>query len=186
MKTQKVKNVFLMFVSLILVIFITACGDKNDSAEDRGQQLQQEEKELIESGKQDVKDLTGKVDFLTPADIESVSGLKGIKLVEKGSLPGAGGSLNFALNDNMYAMFVIADMEVFNEWKTMEGFASDKIPDIGDEAYSAPGGKTQYTVFFRKRNKVGSVSSFLDKNTLEPFLTIEQLSQLARIAAARM
>ncbi|NWG28033.1 MAG: hypothetical protein HXY48_05800 [Ignavibacteriaceae bacterium] len=185
MKTQKTLLVLSVIISFMLLIIISACGDKNDSAEDRGQQLQQEEKELIESGKQGVKDLTGKVDFLTPADIESVSGLKGIKLVEKGSLQGAGGSLNFALNDKMYAMFVIADMGVFNEWKTMEGYAVDKIPNIGDEAYSAPGGKTQFVVFFREGNKVGSVSSFLDTDTLEPFLTIEQLSQLARIVVSR-
>jgi hypothetical protein len=185
MKTQKTLLVLSVIMSFMLLIIISACGDKSDSAEEKGQQLQQEEKELIESGKQGVKDLTGKVDFLTPADIESVSGLKGIKLVEKGSLPGAGGSLNFALNDNMYAMFVIADMGVFNEWKTMEGYAVDKIPNIGDEAYSAPGGKTQFVVFFREGNKVGSISSFLNKDTLEPFLTIEQLSQLARIAVSR-
>lgn len=186
MKTLKVKNVLLMFLSLTIVIIITTCGDKSDSAEEKGQQLKEIEKELIESGKQGVKDLTGKVDFLTPADIESVSGLNGIKLVEKGSLPGAGGSLNFALNDKMYAMFVIADMGVFNEWKTMEGYAVDKIPNIGDEAYSAPGGKTQFVVFFREGNKVGSVSSFINFDTGDPYLSIEQLSQLAKTAVKRM
>lgn len=185
MKKQKIKIVLPILFSLTLLIFISACGDKSDSADERGEQLQENEKELIESGKQGAKDLTGKVDFLTPADIESVSGIKGIKLVEKGSLRGAGGSLNFALNDKMYAMLVIADMDVFIEWKTMEGYAVDKIPNIGDEAYSAPGGKTQFVVFFRKGSKVGSVSSFLDSDTLEPFLTIEQLSQLARIAVSR-
>lgn len=186
MKTQKTTLVLSIIVLFILLIFISACGDKNNSAEERGQQLQEKEKDLIEAGKLGVKDLTGKVNFLTPADIESVSGLKGIKLVEKGSLPGAGGSLNFALNDKMYAMFVIADMDVFNEWKTMEGYAVDKLSGIGDEAYTAPGGKTQFVVFFRDGNKVGSVSSFLNSDTFEPYFTIEQLSQLARIAVSRM
>lgn len=186
MKTQKTKLVLSIMISFMLTMFFSACGDKGNSAEEKGQQLQEKEKELIESGNQGVKDLTGKVNFLTPADIESVSGLKGIKLVEKGSLPGAGGSLNFALNDKMYAMFVIADMGVFNEWKTMDGYAVDKLSGIGDEAYSAPKGKTQFVIFFRDGNKVGSVSSFLNSDTLEPYLTIEQLSQLARIAVSRM
>lgn len=185
MKTQKTKLVLSIMISIMLTIFFSACGDKSDSAEEKGKQLQEKENELIE-GKQVYKDLTSKADFLTPADIESVSGLKGIKLVEQGSLPGAKGSLNFALNDKMYAMFVIADMDLFNEWKTMEGFTKDKLSGIGDEAYTAPGGKTQFVVFFRKGNKVGSISSSLDIETVEPYLTVEQLSQLAKIAVNRM
>jgi hypothetical protein len=185
MKTQKTTFVLSVIMSFILLIIVSACGDKSDSADDTAKRLQEEEKELLE-GKQGVKDLAGKINFLTPDDIEAVSGMKGIKLVEKGSLPGAGGSLNFALNDKMYAMLVIADMSVFNEWKTMDGYAVDKLPNIGDEAYSAPGGKTQFIVFFREGNNVGSVSSFIDFDTGDPYLSIEQLSKLVRLALSRM
>lgn len=186
MKTQNYKFVTLAIISFMLIIFFSACGDKSDSADERGEQLQEKEKELIESGKQGVEDLAGKINLLTIADIEKVSGMSGIKLVDKGSLPGAGGSLNFAMNDKMYAMFVIADMGVFNKWKTMEGYAVDKIPNIGDEAYSAPGGKTQFVVFFREGSKVGSVSSFINFDTGDPYLSIEQLSHLAKTAVKRM
>ena len=99
MKTQKTILIISVIMSFMLLIIISACGDKSDSAEERGQQLQEKEKELIESGKQGVEDLAGKINLLTIADIEKVSGVSGIKLVDKGSLPGAGGSLNFALND---------------------------------------------------------------------------------------
>ena len=186
MKTQKTILIISVIMSFMLLLVISSCGDKSDSAEERGQQLQEKEKELIESGKQGVKDLTGKVDFLTSADIESVSGLKGIKLVEKGSLPGAGGSLNFALNDKMYAMFVIADMNVYDQWKTGEKYVHEKLSGIGDEAYSAPEGPVQFIVFFRDGSNVASVSSFVNFDTGDPYLNLKQLSDLARIVAARM
>ena len=186
MKAQKTTLVLSVILSFMLLLIIVACGDKGDSAEEKGQQLQEKEKELIESGKQGVEDLAGKINLLTIADIEKVSGVSGIKLVEKGSLPGAGGSLNFALNDKMYAMFVIADVSVFEEWKTMEGYAVDKLSGIGEEAFTAPAGKTQFVVFFREGNKVGSVSSFVNFDTGDPYLNIKQLSELSKIAVSRM
>ncbi|HSW55633.1 MAG TPA: hypothetical protein VLH59_11150 [Ignavibacteriaceae bacterium] len=186
MKTQKIKIVLSILLSLTLLIIISSCGDKSDSAEERGQQLQEKEKELIESGKHGVEDLAGKINLLTIADIEKVSGVSGIKLVDKGSLPGAGGSLNFALNDKMYAMFVIADMNVYDQWKTGEKYVHEKLSGIGDEAFSAPEGPVQFIVFFRDGSNVASVSSFVNFDTGDPYLNLKQLSDLARIVAARM
>ena len=186
MKTQKTILIISVIMSFMLLIIISACGDKSDSAEERGQQLQEKEKELIESGKQGVEDLAGKINLLTIADIEKVSGVSGIKLVDKGSLPGAGGNLNFALNDKMYAMFVIADMNVYDQWKTGEKYVHEKLSGIGDEAYSAPEGPVQFIVFFREGNNVASVSSFVNFETGDTYLSLEQLSDLARIVAARM
>ena len=186
MKTQKTTLVLSVIMSFMLLLITSACGDKSDSAEEKGQQLQEKEKELIESGKQGVEDLAGKINLLTIADIEKVSGVSGIKLVDKGSLPGAGGSLNFALNDKMYAMFVIADMNVYDQWKTGEKYVHEKLSGIGDEAYSAPEGPVQFIVFFRKGTKVASVSSFVNFDTGDPYLNIKQLSELAKIAVSRM
>jgi len=185
MKTQKTALVLSIIISFIFMIIISACGDKSDSAEEKGKQLQEKEKELIE-GKQGVQDLAGKINFLTIADIEKVSGVSGIKLVDKGSLPGAGGSLNFALNDKMYAMFVIADMNVYDQWKNGEKYIHEKLSGIGDEAYSAPEGPVQFIVFFRDGSNVASVSSFVNFDTGDPYLNMKQLSELAKIAVGRM
>ena len=184
MKTQKIILVLSVILSFMLLIIISSCGDKSDSADERGEQLQEKEKELID-GKQGVEDLAGKINLLTIADIEKVSGVSGIKLVDEGSLPGAGGSLNFALNDKMYAMFVIADMNVYDQWKTGEKYVHEKLSGIGDEAYSAPEGPVQFIVFFREGNNVASVSSFVNFETGNPYLSLEQLSDLARVAVSR-
>jgi hypothetical protein len=186
METQNAKFIVSVIISFMLLIFISACGEKNNSAEERGEQLQDKEKELLESGKQGVEDLAGKINLLTIADIENISGMKGIKLVEKGSLPGAGGSLNFAAKDKMYAMLVIADMSVYDQWKTGEKYIHEKLSGIGDEAYSAPDGPVQFIVFFREGSKVASVSSFVNYETGDPYLSVKQLSELARIVVNRM
>jgi len=47
----------------------------------------------------------------------------------------------------MYAMFVIADMNVYDQWKTGEKYVHEKLSGIGDEAYSAPEGPVQFIVF---------------------------------------
>jgi hypothetical protein len=182
MKTQKVKIVLSILLSLTLLMIISACGDNNKSA---GEEIEQLE-EKMESGQQGVEDLAGKINLLTIADMEKVSGMSGINLVDKGSLPGAGGSLNFALNDKMYAMLVIADMNVYDQWKTGEKYVHEKLSGIGDEAYSAPEGPVQFIVFFRDGSKVASVSSFVNFETGDPYLSLKQLSDLARIVAARM
>jgi len=182
MKTQKVKIVLSIILLLTLLIIISACGDKNKSA---GEEIEQLE-EKMESGQQGVEDLAGKVNLLTVGDIKNVSGVSGIKLVDKGFLPGAGGSLNFALNDKMYAMLVVADMKVFDQWKTTEDYVFEPLGNIGDEAYSAPKRPAQFIVFFRNGSKVASVSSFVNFDTGNPYLSLKQLSDLARIVVARM
>jgi hypothetical protein len=186
MNSRKIKSVLSILLSLTLLVMISSCGEKNNSAEERGQQLQDKEKELIESGKQGVEDLAGKINLLTIADVENVSGMSGIKLVEKGSLPGAGGSLNFAAKDKMYAMLVIAEMSVYDQWKTGEKYIHEKLSGIGDEAYSAPDGPVQFIVFFREGSKAASVSSFVNYETGDPYLSVKQLSELARIVVNRM
>jgi hypothetical protein len=185
MKTQKTTLVLSVIMSFILLLITSACGDKSDSAEERGQQLQ--EKELIESGKQGVEDLAGKINLLTIADIEKVTGLPGVKLVPRNPKIGAGGDLNFATaDDNLLVMLVVADMDIFNQWKTGKNYVYKQLTNIGDEAYSAPGGGVQYIVFFKSGNEVASISSFLNLQTGDPLLTINQLSELAKIAVSRM
>ena len=187
MKTQKTTLVLSVIMSFMLLLITSACGDKSDSAEEGGQQLQEKEKELIESGKQGVEDLAGKINLLTIADIEKVTGLPGVKLVPRNPKIGAGGDLNFATaDDNLLVMLVVADMDIFNQWKTGKNYVYKQLTNIGDEAYSAPGGGVQYIVFFKSGNEVASISSFQNFETGEALLTIEQLSELARIVASRM
>ena len=173
MKTKKVKSVLLAILSLIILITISSCGEK--------------EKQIQDVGKKQNEDLAGKVNVLTTTDIEKVSGMSGIKLVDKGSISGAGGNLNFATADGkMYAMLVLTDMDIFDQWKARENYTFKQLSNIGDEAYSAPGGGMQFIVFFRKGKSVGSVSSFINLETGHPYLSVEQLSDLARMVVNRM
>lgn len=186
MKTQKTLLVLSVIMSFMLLLIIAACGDKSDSAQEKGQQFQQKEKELLE-GKSSTQDLAGKTDFLTVGDIEKVTSLPGVKLVPRNPKIGAGGDLNFATADNnLLVMLVVADMEIFNQWKDGKNYVAKQLNNIGDEAYSAPGGGIQYIIFFRSGDNVASISSFQNLEKGEALLTIEQLSELARIVVSRM
>src|SRR5438067_1596965 len=62
---------------------------------------------------------------LTVADVEKVTGLKGLQLVAPGSVTGAGAGLSFAVPDKHMVPFPLFHAEV---------------PGVGDEAFDSPPG----------------------------------------------
>jgi hypothetical protein len=144
---------------------------------------------------------------LTVADVEKATGLKGIQQVAPGSVPGAGGGLNFAGPDkglnfagpdkHMVVMvnFGTADlyrraraqteMKVGGQTIPMPLFHAD-VKGIGDEAFDSPPGSTQYVLYVRKGSQAISVTTYLRVGSPKPVLTMDQLKAIAGVVVSRM
>lgn len=130
---------------------------------------------------------------LTVADVERVSGLKGIQLVAPGSVTGAGAGLNFASADKHMVLMVnfgpAALYRRAKEQKTIGGlpmplFHAD-VAGVGDEAFDSPPGPLQYVLYVRKGANAASFTAYFVAGN-KATLTMAQLRQLAAIAVSRM
>ena len=144
------------------------------------------EEEITEETQEEVAE---KSDYLTVADVEKVSGVQGIQLVDYDPSIGAGGDINFALSDK--TMFLLAQIQpesLFEQWREQENFFHEPIPSLGDEAYSGPGlFEYQYIVYCLKKPYAIAVSSFFDDSgDGKPYFTQEQLIELVEIILSRM
>ena len=127
--------------------------------------------------------------LLTVDDVEKATGMKGIKLIPRNPAIGAGGDLNFALEDNTLLLIVaIQDISLYTEWKKQEGFFHAAVSGIGDEAFEGPSfGEYRYVLIFRKEKNAISLSSFFNMEAGgKPFLSQEQLRELAKIMISRL
>ena len=142
-------------------------------------------REATSSGPQAVSPAAEKL--LTIADVESVTGAKGLKLVPKNPAKGAGGDLNFAKPDgSLLVMAVFGPASLFTQWKAQPGFAGSAVTGVGDEAFAGPAGATPYVIFLRKGDHAASVSSFLSTTDMKPLLSQDQLKALAKTIASRL
>jgi hypothetical protein len=130
---------------------------------------------------------------LTIADVEKVTGLKGLQQVGPGAVTGAGPGLNFAGPDKHMVLMVnfgpAALYQRAKEQKTVAGmpmplFHAD-VPGVGDEAFDSPPGSMQYVLYMRKGANAASFTSYY-VSTGKATLTMEQLKAIAKIAAGRM
>jgi hypothetical protein len=104
-------------------------------------------------------------------------------------MKGAGGDLNFALADEtILVIAAVQKAEMYETWKEQEGFFHADVSGIGDEAFEGPSiGKARYVLIFKKGETAISLSSFF--NMMEggdPFLSQEQLRELAKIMVSRL
>ncbi len=126
---------------------------------------------------------------ITVADVEKAGGLKGIKVIPKDPVIGAGGDINFAGKDGKVVLMVMdRDKAYLTDMKAQKGSFDKQVKGIGDEAYDGPGfGKMRYILAFRKGNRVVTLSSFMNMDAGgKPFFSPEQLRKLANAALARM
>src|SRR5262249_32121321 len=91
---------------------------------------------------------------LTTADVEKISGIKGIHQVAPGSVAGAGPGLNFAGPDKKMVLMVNfgpAALYQSAKTKTIPGtnvpLFRDDVRGIGDEAFDSPPGPLQYVLY---------------------------------------
>ncbi len=127
--------------------------------------------------------------LLTANDLEQVTELQGIKSIPRNPVIGAGGDLNFSLQDNTMILTVaIQDSSMYARWKGEEGFFHTDVPGIGDEAFNGPSfGKYRYVLIFRKGKTAVSLSSFFNMQAQgEPYLNQDKLQALAKIMISRM
>jgi hypothetical protein len=123
--------------------------------------------------------------FLTVADIQKVTGLKGVRQVPKSAE--ADGDVNFALEDGsrlLSATFVPAS--AFASARSSTGGFKSMIKNVGDEAFVGPsGGPPLYILVFRKGAQMVILDTELadDKHARIP---IEQLTEIAKIMASRI
>jgi hypothetical protein len=76
---------------------------------------------------------------LTIADVQSVTGVKGLKLVPKNPAKGAGGDLNFLKPDgSLLVMAVLGPATLIKQWKAQPRFAGSAVTGDGDEAFADP------------------------------------------------
>jgi hypothetical protein len=132
--------------------------------------------------------LTNYQKLLTVADVESATGLKGLKLVPRGSTTGAGGDLNFAKADgSLLLMAQFGSADLFKQWKAQPDFFNSPVAGVGDEAFNGPkGGLGPYVLFFRKGTHSIGLSSFLDTETMKPMLPQDQLRSIAKTILSRL
>jgi hypothetical protein len=127
--------------------------------------------------------------LLKANDVEKVLGIQKIQLVPKNPQIGAGGDLNFALEDKTLILMVsVQKASLYNEWKNQEGFFHAEVSDIGDEAFEGPSfGNYRYILIFRKGKKAISLSSFFNmKAGGEPFISQEKLREIAKTVISRL
>jgi hypothetical protein len=125
---------------------------------------------------------------LTIADVEKVSGLSGIKQVANGSMTGAGGDLNFVGPEGRLLLMVkFVDARFYEGVRKSTTIFHAAVPGLGDDAFDAPPGSTQYVLYVKKGATAISVTSYLSSTRpYGPRLTLDQLKALARIILPRL
>lgn len=126
--------------------------------------------------------------YLTVADIQKVTGLTGIKQVPRDPKKGAGGHLNFADGKgNMILLASFLTSEEFDFYKSEEGLVKEKIPGLGDEAFSGPATGTPYMLVMRKGSKSVALSTFFETaEMMATRLSMDHLISLSKIVLSRL
>ena len=115
---------------------------------------------------------------LTVAEVQSATGLANVREIERGSIPGAGGTINFARSDGkLLVLITIGNASDYAE--AAKAFAQrTAVRGLGDEAFtpnSAP-----WALYVRKGGKLVGVGSGLDPATGKQILTGAQIQELAK------
>ncbi len=129
--------------------------------------------------------------YLTPADIEKVTGMTGVKSIPRDPKIGAGGNLNFATSDNnLIVMIQVVSKSYYEGYKQ---FYKGDITNLGEEAMRGATiqNNAENLVAFTKGYYCVALTVFADmkkadQSAFTPMLTIEQTTELAKIIESRM
>ncbi|MRS12573.1 MAG: hypothetical protein EG823_05825 [Actinobacteria bacterium] len=178
------RRIATAMLTLLLALTVAAC-DETTSGTDAGTDVSTD----VGAPSGDV----GGVDpaaLLTPADVETVSGLTGLQVVPYDPAVGAGGNVNIATADGqLVAMLVVEGPETWDAWLTDGYTVSEPVtPPVGDEAFIGPNPDTSATIYifgFRKGDVGVVIDTYFDANG-ETILSVEQLRQLAEVIESRL
>ena len=125
--------------------------------------------------------------YLTAADVEKVTGVRGVTSIARGAAAGAGGDLNFADDAGELVLMVqFADVKNFAGFKTKYGKAP--VSGVGEQAIeggSMPGMPDNLLAFTKGTHCV-VLTAFGDFATRKVYLTIDQLTSLGKVIASRL
>lgn len=136
--------------------------------------------------------------LLTPADVEKVSGLTGIKLVPRDPSKGAGGDLNFATSDGkLVLMVLVGGASLYQPSKAQKGSFHADVSGIGDEAFDgpsddsnpfkAPGGTAEpFLLMFRKGTSAITLSTYMNMDAQKLYLSQDKLRELSKTMVSRL
>ncbi len=125
--------------------------------------------------------------YLAAADIEKVTGLKGIKTVPRGSVAGAGGDLNFTdSSGELILMVQFTDARNFAGFKNK--YAKGKPAAVGDDAIlgAVMPGMADNLLAFKKGTHCVVLTAFADFVKQKVYLTVDQLTALGKLIASRL
>jgi hypothetical protein len=127
--------------------------------------------------------------YLKADDIEKVTGLKGVKSMDKNTSVGAGGDLNFTTADGkLILMIQVEDKGQYAGYKKYY-FKSD-IKGIGEQAMEGASFPKMPSnlIAFTKGGKCVTLATFVDMASggKKHMLTISQMTTLAITVASRM
>ena len=124
--------------------------------------------------------------LVTVDDIEKVTGLSGVKVVEKGSVSGANGDQNFAGSDGVFLLWV--NVKGADYYDTMvQGGMTEQVEGIGDAAFIGPK-QAPKQVMFKKGGAAVLINAKVVVKNGKPVsaVEIEKLEELAKLAASRL
>lgn len=126
--------------------------------------------------------------WLTPADVEKVAGVRGVKVVAKDPMKGAGGDINFADGKGLILMVNIGAAKWFANMKTTRNYR-EPVAGLGDEAFDGPSTEIMATLYqfgVRKADNAAVLTTYLVAgDPPKARLSQDQLKQLAAIAISR-
>lgn len=182
------KTVISLLVATALVIALAGCTEPSESADDSTPQ----ETSAETDGGQDSQTETGEEDYshlLTPADVESVTGMSGLVVVPYDPTVGAGGEVNIADSAGELVVMVSTSPGLWDGWQG-DGMTvgEPSSPTVGDESFLGPkdaSDEDAYILGFRKGDKAAAVVAFFSVG-FERTLTLDQMHELATIVESRL
>jgi hypothetical protein len=125
--------------------------------------------------------------YLTGTDIDKVTGMKGVKLIPRMSVAGAGGDLNFAdASGELILMVQITDAKNYDGFK--KKYAKGAVSGVGDQAFQGAilPGMPDNVLAFTKGSRCFVLTAFGDFVKNKVYLKIDQLAALGKLMAARL
>lgn len=125
--------------------------------------------------------------YLTAADVEKVTGIKGVNLIPRGSVAGAGGDLNFAdASGELILMVQFTDAKNYESFKNK--YPKGAVSGVGNQAVQGalmPGMPDNLLVFIKGAHCV-ALTAFGDFIKKKVYLTTDQLIALGKLMASRL
>lgn len=125
---------------------------------------------------------------LTAADVSKISGVAGVKKVEKNPSVGAGGDLNFA-NSNGMMMVMVQFLSAKDYERMKKAYFKAAVKGVGEEAFQGatiPGNPPNF-LCFRQGKYTVAITAFMDFTSAKRnMLTLEQVVEVGKVIGSRI